>query len=403
MSNQRNDVIVAGHICLDVIPELKTKTNNLSALLQPGKLIDVGQAMVATGGAVPNTGIALHKLGFSTTLMGKVGNDVFGQALLRLIKDIDVTLTQGMITTPGENSSYSIVISPPGGDRIFLHCPGANDTFSADDMDMDKVSEAKLFHFGYPSLMFNMFQNEGEELVNIFRKVKGKGLTTSLDMAQPDPESEAGKTDWLPILNKVMPYVDIFLPSFEEIVFMLDRELYDNLTRRTESSGILCGASQQSLSRIADQLLQAGAAIVVIKLGEHGLYMRTTDDEQRLEKSGLFNCSSTKAWMQRELLIPCFEVEVQGTTGAGDSTIAGFLGGLLQGLTPEQVLEGAVGVGSFNVQKPDAISGIPHWEEVQRFIKSKPSVLAPTISLEGLSEISGGRLYRGPQDLCSSS
>lgn len=29
---------------------------------------------------------------------------------------------------------------------MFLHCPGANDTFSVDDVRYDLVSEARLFH-----------------------------------------------------------------------------------------------------------------------------------------------------------------------------------------------------------------------------------------------------------------
>jgi len=40
-----------------------------------------GAATVSTGGAVSNTGIALHRLGVPTRLMGKVGDDILGRAI----------------------------------------------------------------------------------------------------------------------------------------------------------------------------------------------------------------------------------------------------------------------------------------------------------------------------------
>ena len=69
------DVAVAGHICLDIIPSFRTEERNLNDLFIPGKLIDVGPALMATGGAVGNTGIALHRLGRRTVLIGKIGQD----------------------------------------------------------------------------------------------------------------------------------------------------------------------------------------------------------------------------------------------------------------------------------------------------------------------------------------
>ena len=73
-------------------------------------------------------------------------------------------------------------------------------------------------------------------------------------------------------------------------------------------------------------------------------------------------------WVGREMLAPCFAVNVVGTTGSGDCTIAGFLAGLLKGLPPEQVMTAAVGVGAFNVEVPDAVSGVPSWETLQQRI-----------------------------------
>ena len=70
--------------------------------------------------------------------------------------------------------------------------------------------------------MANCYKNEGAELLQIFEIAKSAGAITSLDMALPDPTSDSGNAPWQKILEKVLPYVDIFLPSIEEAYFMLD-------------------------------------------------------------------------------------------------------------------------------------------------------------------------------------
>ncbi|WP_231571573.1 carbohydrate kinase family protein [Gordoniibacillus kamchatkensis] len=141
------EITVAGHICLDMIPAIGTCAGGLNELLMPGKLVDVGPAVTATGGAVSNTGLALYRLGIPTRLMGKVGDDLFGKAILDLLNRSGRGLADDMIVAPGEMSSYSVVISPPGIDRVFLHCTGTNDTFALADLDLDKIAATRLFHF----------------------------------------------------------------------------------------------------------------------------------------------------------------------------------------------------------------------------------------------------------------
>ena len=51
-----------------------------------------------------------------------------------------------------------------------------------------------------------------------------------------------------------------------------------------------------------------------------------------------------------------------GTTGSGDSTIAGFLAALLRGMSPEQAITAAVAVGVCNVEAADALGGIRPWD-----------------------------------------
>ena len=41
------------------------------------------------------------------------------------------------------------------------------------------------------------------------------------------PQSASGHANWHAILKRTLPYVDIFIPSIEEILFMLRRDDYD--------------------------------------------------------------------------------------------------------------------------------------------------------------------------------
>ncbi|HAJ34594.1 MAG TPA: carbohydrate kinase family protein, partial [Chloroflexi bacterium] len=125
MSKSNPLIIVAGHICVDIIPAWPQAVESFAAVFKPGRLNEVGPALVSTGGAVSNTGIALHRLGVPVQLMGKVGPDLFGRAILDVVAGYDPALTEGMIVDPAADSSYTLVINPPGVDRIFLHNPGA--------------------------------------------------------------------------------------------------------------------------------------------------------------------------------------------------------------------------------------------------------------------------------------
>jgi sugar/nucleoside kinase (ribokinase family) len=352
------EAIVAGHICLDVFPTL----SGGSVVYKPGQTIEAGPVIFSTGGAVSNTGLALHKLGVSTGLMGKVGSDLFGQAILQIIESHGPGLSEGMVVVPGESSSYSIILSPPNADRMFIHAPGCNATFGADDVRYDTLKQVRLFHFGYPPLMERMYANNGAELVTIFQRVKAMGIITTLDLAIPDPNSTAGRADWHAILSATLPHVDVFLPSAEEILLMLRRSLFDQLAANAHSNRPLEQMGPDIISELGQVLLDMGTKIVVLKIGDRGLYLRTAN-AAILARMGSSSIVDVVAWSDRELWAPCFATQVAGTTGSGDTTIAGFLMGLLRGMAPEETLQAACAVGACNVEAVDALSGIRSWPE----------------------------------------
>lgn len=360
MTSDEIHVVVAGLICLDIIPDLSRASVQASQFFVPGKLVEIGPATLSTGGAVSNAGLALVKLGIPTALMGRVGDDPFG-TLVRLLLE-RWGGGEWLVVVPEETTSYTVVLSPQGQDRMFLHDPGASNTFCADDVQYDVVAKARLFHLGYPPTMRSLFADEGRELVEIFRRVKGLGVTTSLDMSLSDPDTPSGQADWRAILNNVMPFVDIFLPSAEETLFMLDRPRFDEY-REASPQDLLALLTGDELSWLSDTLLDMGGKIIGIKCGIRGFYTRTAD-VTRLRKIGKAKPGELTAWADREAWEPTFHVtNYAGATGSGDSAIAGFLAAYLRSHSLEGCLRYACAVGAFNVTAPDALSGLRGWDE----------------------------------------
>jgi sugar/nucleoside kinase (ribokinase family) len=357
--------IVAGHICLDIIPDVSAiDPDTYNANFRPGHLLEAGSATLSTGGPVSNTGLALHKLGVPVRLIAKVGDDSFGHVVTRIIDAIDPDLLSGMELDPQAITSYSIIISPPHIDRIFLHCPGANHDFGSDDVSTAQLAQADLLHFGYPPVMRRIYSNGGRELADLMGRARSIGVTTSLDLCYPDPHSEAGQLDWVQLFRSVLPHVAVFAPSLEELLFMLRRKTFDELTAR---GSIVDQATPELLHDLSNELIALGVKIALIKLGARGAYLRTAG-LAAIDQLGRAAPSDRAAWADRELWAPCFKVDVIGTTGSGDATIAGFLTALLRDASPETAMTMAVAVGACNVEAADALSGVRSWADTTRRI-----------------------------------
>jgi sugar/nucleoside kinase (ribokinase family) len=404
-------IAVAGHCCVDIIPTfvegvgrsldapIDAFVGRAETALTPGKLTHVGPASFATGGLAPNVGLALYRLGVEPRLLGKVGDDLLGGVFLNLLRQVNPALADQMIVAPGEPTSYSIVISPPGVDRIFLHCPGVNDTYSAADLDAADLEGVRLLHFGYPPLMRRMYQDNGQEVVTLLQRARSQGVTTSLDMALPDPASEAGQVDWTAFLTHALPQVDLFMPSAEELLFMLDRSLFERMQASAAGSSVVSQMDGDLLSRLAEHCLALGVMAVALKLGDQGLYLRTTERQFVAPRQNI--SGSLEDWRGRELLVPCYQAHVVGTTGSGDATIAGLLTSLLYGSGPETALREAVAVGACSVEAADATSAVPAWSQVRLRLANGWPQHAVSLDLPGWRWVANNGcdgLWYGPND-----
>jgi sugar/nucleoside kinase (ribokinase family) len=379
------DIVVAGHICLDIIPGWKV--GSIKTIV-PGHILEMSGLKLSTGGAVANTGLTLKKLGINTTLLGKIGSDAFGKVILEILQKEDKTLVENMIIGKDEISSYTIVLNPPDTDRVFLHYPGPNHTFDANDIPYEKIKSGCLFHFGYPPLMQKFYENDGKELVKMFQRIGKMNMSTSLDMAMPDPESPAGKIDWCKFFKNVLPVVDIFMPSIDELLYMLNSDKFYKILEKKERIDALL------LDQIAGQLIDYGAKVVAIKLGDQGLYLRSV----RTEKSNLSRIINPSDWNDRQLLSPCFVTEVKGTTGTGDATIAGFLAQLIGGEEPENCMSLATAVGACCVEAVDATGGIRPLPEVVKRVTSGWERLPLSMPIDDWKYDYRYKIWKGPKD-----
>jgi len=360
-------IMAAGHASLDITPVFSQKGARLADLLQPGKLVQVGRAAIHSGGSVSNTGLALKAIGADVRLAAKVGRDAFG----RMLEAVYAQHGCGgsLIVDETMETAYTVVVAVPGSDRLFLHDPGANDTFRASDVTDAMLDGVSHFHFGYPPLVRSMYENHGRELTALFRRVKARGITTSLDMVMVDPSGPAAGADWPGILRDTLPYVDFFLPSIEEMCFYLDRERYREWNRRGGDITETLDA-ENDIRPIADAIMGLGACVLLLKCGAPGIHYRSVNDEDgRLSSLCAQAGLDLSAWRGLEGFEAGFlQEDVKSATGAGDAAIAAFLMAMLSGHGLIRCVQLAAAEGARCVSTYDTLSGLLPLETLEGMI-----------------------------------
>lgn len=364
------DAVVAGHICLDMTPIIEVETTpQIKDLFSPGKLINLNGVEISSGGSVANTGFALSKLGLSVMPISSIGDDGFGKLLKKIIDEqIGIDIKSSHMTA----TSYSIILSIKGIDRIILHDPAGNNNFNTKSIDFDIVKNSKLFHFGYPPLMRKMFENEGYELQKTFRRVKELDVTTSLDMSLPDANSESGKLNWESILSKTLQYVDVFLPSVEEALYTFDKEEFNRVKRAACNDDFTSHIDLEKIIKLGEKILGLGCAIAVIKCGDKGIYIKTNGLE-RLKKLGKASPAKINKWADQEIFEETYEVKnFKSALAAGDTTIAGFLGAFIGGYDIYESAKISCQVGALCCTTYDAVSAICDIEQIKMQVDQLP-------------------------------
>ena len=105
------------------------------------------------GGAPANFLAALAKFGACTALLGKVGDDTFGQMLRSTLEGLGIE-TKGLVFAPDIFTTLAFVTLDKHGNRSFSFArkPGADTQLRFEELDLTLIEQAKVFHFGTLSL-----------------------------------------------------------------------------------------------------------------------------------------------------------------------------------------------------------------------------------------------------------
>jgi sugar/nucleoside kinase (ribokinase family) len=268
---------------------------------------------MALGGCASNTAVALSRLGVSTSLWGKLGQDPFSEFALRELKKAKVDVSR-MRVDPKVSTSATVVLVDSQARRSFLHSVAANDHIHEKDVNISRLSVFSHLHVGGYFLFPRL---DGPPMAKILRAAQERGLTTSLDTAWDL------KDRWMKALKPCLPHLDFFMPSEREVKKLL-------------------GHTQAK--KAARTFLGLGAQCVVLKLGEKGSYL--------LHRNG------------REYFVKAPKVKVVDTTGAGDCFCAGFIKGLSLRWSFREALKLGNAAGACAVSALGATTGINSFGQV---------------------------------------
>lgn len=310
------DVACMGILVADVI------TQTVDALPERGKLALMDSIRLYNGGGAMSSAINLSRLGARTAMLGKVGQDGFGQFLTGVLAQNGVDIT-GLVADPAVDTSASVALVDSGGERTFLHCPGSNGAYREEDIVYEAAAGAKILFLSGTTLLPSL---DGAPTAVVLKKFRDMGLVTVLDIAWDD----TGR--WMELVGPALPHLDYFLPSIEEAEML---------------------AGETDPDKIADFFFDCGVRHVVIKLGKRGCYFR----ESR-EADGH--------------IIPAYTVDAVDTTGAGDAFCSGFLYGLSKGMSMEECCRLGNATGAFCVQAVGATSGMKDYDTVRKFMDEYP-------------------------------
>ena len=137
------------------------------------------------GGAPANFLAALAKFGARTALLGKVGSDAFGGLLRDTLRAAGIE-TRGLAAARDVFTTLSFVTLDEHGDRSFSFArkPGADTCLTFEELDLELIREARIFHFGSLSLTDEPARTTTHRAVQ-YAKAHGKLITYDPNLRPP--------------------------------------------------------------------------------------------------------------------------------------------------------------------------------------------------------------------------
>lgn len=313
------DVVALGELLIDFTESGKSEQGN--SLLE-----------VNPGGAPCNVLAMLKRLGKRVAFIGKVGQDMFGTLLKNTLDEVGIA-SENLVMDKEVRTTLAFVHTLQDGDRefSFYRNPGADMMLREEEVNLDIIKSAKIFHFGTLSMTHKGVREATKKAIDC---AKEGGALISFD-----PNLREPLWDSLELAKEQMEYgfqkCDILKISDNEIQFVTGEEDYEK--------GIL----------ILQQKYQI--PLILLTMGKEG--SRAYYREMCVEKKG-------------------FSVNAIETTGAGDTFCGCALGYLLEHDFKhlsreelEEMLTFANAGAALITLKKGAIRSMPTKQEIQEVIK----------------------------------
>jgi sugar/nucleoside kinase (ribokinase family) len=284
------DVSVIGELNLDIIfyglpQELVLEHEHLAKDLS----ITLGSSSAIFA---HNLSLLGNKVGFSSC----IGGDPFGEICLKRLAESGVDLSR-VRRMAGKTTGLSVILTQRK-QRYILTYPGTMYDLAEKDLDFSYVFNAKHLHVS----SYFLHKTLRPQLIEIYRKAKDAGLTTSLD-TNDDPENR-----WSGEIQLLLKYVDILFPNEREV----------------------CKLAQIDDVDKAAEALSQKVPVLVVKRGSQGAIARVGKEK-----------------------IVAFPpvVDMADPIGAGDSFDAGFIHQFIRGVKVEDCLKYANATGALSVTR----------------------------------------------------
>ncbi|NEC85599.1 5-dehydro-2-deoxygluconokinase [Streptomyces sp. SID12501] len=309
------DLITMGRIGVDLYP-LQTGVP-LAQVTSFGKFL---------GGSATNVAVAASRLGRSTAVITRTGDDAFGRYLHDALRDFGVD-DRWVTSVPGLNTpvTFCEVFPPDDFPLYFYRQPKAPDLeIDAHELDLDAVGEASIFWVTGTGL-----SEEPSRTATLAALAhRAKSGTTVFDL------------DWRPMFWKDTAWGDPESPrSFYAEALRHTTVAVGNLDEVEVATGV------REPHAAARALLDAGVELAVVKQGPKGVLAVNSEGETAE--------------------VPPLPVTVLNGLGAGDAFGGSLCHGLLEGWDLERIMRYANAAGAIVASRLECSSAMPTPTEVE--------------------------------------
>jgi ribokinase len=306
-------IVVVGSINSDMVV-------GTARIPRPGETVLGESFNVYPGGKGANQAVAVAKLNYPCHLIGKLGKDSLGVDLRTQLVKSGVE-TAAVQATDGP-SGVALITTESSGENSIVVVPGANAKVSPADLEANRQLILSA------SMVLVQLETPLDAVTHLAEMTFAAGVPLMLDPAPAQP-----------LAAELLRHTTWITPNSTEAATLLGIDAADG--------------SQENARARAEALLARGTRGVVLKMGEHGVYIATAD--------GL------------RVQVPAFVVKAVDTTAAGDAFNAGFAVALSEGRDPADAARFASAVAGISVTRNGAQPSLPTRDEVEAFLLAHPA------------------------------